>query len=85
VTRGAESPCPAREHNEPLLGAVGTSDAGEPAAGIAAVKILLDHLLDDRPEKPVLPLETTIILRQEPVEMMEEYPVKDRPLRCRGG
>jgi len=24
---------------------------GEPAAGIAAVKMLLDHLLDDRPEK----------------------------------
>jgi len=43
--------------------------------------ILLDHLLDDRPEKTVLPLETTLILRQEPVEMMEEYPVKDRPLR----
>jgi hypothetical protein len=34
-----------------------------------------------RTAKPVLPLETTLILRQEPVEMMEEYPVKDRPLR----
>ena len=59
------------------LGAVGTSDAGEPAFRIAAVKIRLDHLLDDRPEKTILPLETTLILRQEPVEMMEEYTVKD--------
>jgi hypothetical protein len=57
MARWAESPSPAREHNEPLLGAVGTSDAGEPAAGIAAVKILLDHLLNDRSEKAVLPLE----------------------------
>ena len=31
MARWAESPGPAREHNEPLLGAVGTSDAGEPA------------------------------------------------------
>jgi len=81
MARWAESPCPAREHNEPLLGAVGTSDAGEPAFRIAAVKILLDHLLNDRSEKTVLPLKTTLILSQEPVEMMEEYPVKDRPLR----
>ena len=50
MTRWAESPGAARKHDEPLLGAVGTPDAGEPAAGIAAVKILLDHLLDDRPE-----------------------------------
>ena len=81
MTRRAEPPGAAREHNEPLLGAVRTPDAGEPAAGIAAVKILLDHLLDDRPEKTVLPLETTLMLNQEPVEMMEEYPVKDGPLR----
>jgi len=77
MARWAESPGAAREHNEPLLGAVRTPDAGEPAAGIAAVKIFFDYLLDDRPEKTILPLETTLILRQEPVEMMEEYPVKD--------
>jgi len=34
-----------------------------------------------RTAKPVLPLETTLILHQEPVEMMEEHPVEDRPLR----
>jgi hypothetical protein len=58
-----------------------TDYEGEPAAGIAAVKILLDHLLDDRSEKPILPLETTLILRQEPVEMMEKHPVENGPLR----
>jgi hypothetical protein len=81
MARWAESPCPAREHNEPLLGAVGTSDAGEPAFQIAAVKILLDHLLNDRSEKPVFPLETTLILRQEPIEMMQQHPVENGPLR----
>ena len=34
-------------------------------------QIPLDHLLDYRPEEPILPLETTLILRQKPVEMME--------------
>jgi hypothetical protein len=81
MTRRAESPGAAGEHNEPLLPTVGTPDSGEPAAGIAAVKILLDHILDDRPEKTVLPLETTLILNQEPVEMMEKHPVEDGPLR----
>jgi len=33
-----------------------TDHEGEPAFRIAAVKILLDHLLDDRSEKTVLPL-----------------------------
>ena len=41
----------------------------------------LDHVLDDRPEEAVLLLETTLILSQEPVEMMRQHPVKDRPLR----
>jgi hypothetical protein len=81
MTRRAESPGSAREHNEPLLPTVGTPDSSEPAAGIAAVEIALDHLLDDRPEKTVLPLETTFILSQEPLEMMEKHPVEDGPLR----
>ena len=44
----------AGEHNEPLLAAVGTPDAGEPAAGIAAVEVALDHLLDNGPEEAAL-------------------------------
>ena len=38
VTRGAEAPGPAGEHDEPFLPAVGTPDPAETAAGIAAVK-----------------------------------------------
>jgi hypothetical protein len=34
-----------------------------------------------RTAKPVLPLETTLILRQEPVEMMEKDPIENGPLR----
>jgi hypothetical protein len=65
MTRGAESPGAAGKHKKPLLPTVGTSDAGEPAAGIAAVEIALDHLLDDRPEVAVLLLKAALILGQE--------------------
>jgi hypothetical protein len=41
----------------------------------------LHDLLDDRPEKTVLPVETLLILRDEPLEMMEKHPVEDGPLR----
>jgi hypothetical protein len=69
-----------------------TDHEGEPAFRIAAVKVLLDHLLDDRSEKPilieamstakpVLPLETIFIFGQEPLEMMEKRPVENAPLR----
>jgi hypothetical protein len=34
-----------------------------------------------RTAKPVLPLEPALILGQEPVEMMEQHPVEDGPLR----
>jgi hypothetical protein len=34
---------------------------GEPAARVATVKILLDNILDNRPEEAVLPLETSLV------------------------
>jgi len=71
MTRGAESPGPAREHDEPLLPTVGTADPGEPAAGIAAVEVALHDVFDDRPEIPILPLETALIFCQEPVEVIK--------------
>jgi len=71
----------AGEHQEVLRSAVGTTDAGEPAARVAAVQVALDDLLDNRPEEPVLFLETTLILRQEAIEVMKQHPVEDRPLR----
>jgi len=44
---------------------VGTADAGKSVARVAAVQIALYDLLDDQPEKTVLPLETTLILGQK--------------------
>jgi hypothetical protein len=41
---------------------------------------MLDDFLDDRPEEAVLLLETRVIFGQEPVEAMEQHPIKDGPL-----
>ena len=61
--------------------AVRTPDPGKARVGIAAVEVALDHLFDDRPEIPVLLLEASLILGQEPLEMMEKHPIEDRALR----
>jgi hypothetical protein len=52
----------------------GTVDPGESATRIAAVKLVLHHLLDDRLEESVLLLEAALILGQEPVKIMKEHP-----------
>jgi hypothetical protein len=44
---------------------------GEPAARIAAVKVALDHLLDNGPKEAVLLLEAALIFSHEPVEVMK--------------
>jgi hypothetical protein len=54
---------------------------GEPGTRIAAVKILLHDVLDDRPEIAVGLLETLLVFRDEALEMMEKHLVKDGPLR----
>jgi hypothetical protein len=54
VAGRAEAPGPAGEHNQPFLPATRAADPGEAAAGVAAIKIPLDHFLNDRPEKTVL-------------------------------
>jgi len=74
---GTETAGAAGEHQEMLPTAVGTADAGEPAARVAAVKIALYDFLDNRPEEPILLLETTLILRQEAIEVMEQHPVAE--------
>jgi len=78
---GAEPSGAAGKHQDPLLTTVRTADPGKPAVGIAAVKILLDNVLDDRPEVAVLLLKTALILRDKPIEIMENHPVEDGPLR----
>ncbi len=63
---------------------VGTADAGEPAARIAAVQVALHYLLDNGAEEAVLFLEAMLILCEEAVEVMEEHAIKDSPLGMSG-
>jgi hypothetical protein len=51
----------AGEGQEVFRPAVRAADAGESEFRVAAVEIAINHLLDDRPEKTVLPLETVFI------------------------
>jgi len=71
LARRAEARGAAGEHHQPLLPAVGAPDPGEAAARSSAVEIPVNELLDDRPEKAGLPLETALGLDQETLEMME--------------
>ena len=57
------------------------ADPGEAAAGVAAVQVALDDILDDRPEISVVPLEPALIFRDEPLEMMKKHPVENGPFR----
>jgi hypothetical protein len=61
--------------------AVGTADAGKPAARVAAVQVSFNDFLDDRPQEAVALLKTSLILGQEMVEVMKQHPVEDCPLR----
>jgi len=72
------------EHQEAFLPTVGTADAGKSATGVTAVEIALDHLLDDGPEETVLLLETSLILGQELVKIMEHHPVEHGTFRMSG-
>jgi hypothetical protein len=58
-----------------------TPDPGEAAAGIAAVKIFFDDILDDRPEITIVPLEPALVFGDEPLEMMEKHPVENGTFR----
>jgi len=71
MARGTETAGAAGKHQESLLLAIGTPDAGKPAARVAAIEVALNHLLDDWPKEAVLLLEPALVFRQEPVEVME--------------
>jgi len=53
-----------------------TADPSKPTARIAAVEVLLDDVLDDRPEVAVSLLEA-FVFRDKPLKMMEEYPIEN--------
>ena len=76
MTRRAESASLTGKHQQPLLSAVGTPDAGKPAHRIAAVQILVDNLLDDRPEIPVFLLKTFLIFSKKPLEIMKKHTIE---------
>jgi len=63
------------------LPTVRAADAGKAAARVAAIQVALDNLFDDGPEEAVLLLEAALILRKEPVKIMEEHAVEDGALR----
>jgi len=71
MARGTEAAGAAREHQEAFRMAVRTTNAGEPAARVAAVQVALDDFLDDRAEEAILLLKTSLVLRQETVEVMK--------------
>jgi hypothetical protein len=84
VTGGAKPSGLAGKHQKVFCPAVRTTDPGEPAARIAAVEILLDDVFDDGTEIAIVPLESVLVFRDEPLEMMEKHPVKDGLLRVTG-
>ena len=76
-----EAACLAGKHQKLLHAAVRTADLGEPAAGIAAVKKLLDDALEDRSEIAICLLETFLIFRDEALKIIEKHPIENRALR----
>jgi len=71
----------AGKHKQMFGPAARAPDPGKSAAGVAAVEIALDDVLDDRPEEAVFPLKTPLIFRDEPLEMMEKHPVENGAFR----
>jgi hypothetical protein len=66
---------------EAFLATGWTADAGKPAFRVAAVKVALDYLLDDRTEVAIFSLKPILIIHHEPVEIMEKHAVEDGALR----
>jgi len=58
-----------------------TPDPGKPAAGVAAVEVALDDILDDRTEVAIFALKTPLIFRDKPLEMMKKHPVENGAFR----
>jgi hypothetical protein len=53
MTGRAKAPGLAGEHQQVFSMTVRTADPGKPRAGVTAVEVALDDLLNDRPEKPI--------------------------------
>jgi hypothetical protein len=64
-----------------LRPAARTPDPGKAALRIAAVEIALDDIFDDQPEISIVPLQPTLIFRDEPFEMIKKYAVENGAFR----
>jgi hypothetical protein len=71
----------AGQHHEPLQATVRPSNAGIPPMRIAVIQIELYDFFDGLPEEASLLLIAALKLRQELIEMMEQYQIEDSPLR----
>jgi len=84
VAGGTKSSGPTGKTKKKFSLAGRTTNAGKSTFGVAAVKIALHHLFDNRPEESVFPLKAAFILGQELVKIMEEHPIEDGALGMTG-
>jgi hypothetical protein len=76
MTRRKEPACLARKHQQPLFPTVRTPDAGKAAHRIAAFEVLLNDILDHRPEEAIVLLEPILIFSEVPLKIIKEHPIK---------
>jgi len=81
LTGGTKAAGFAGKHQKALFPTVWTPDAGKPTHRVATVEILLNNILDNRPEIAVLLLETIIIFPKEPLKGIKEHTIKNRVFR----
>ena len=67
---GAKPPGLAGKHQKMFGPAARTADADKPAARITAVQIALDDVLNDGSEITIFPLESALVFRDEPFDML---------------
>jgi len=77
VARGTEAPGLTGKRQHLFRPAAWAADPGESTAGVAAIEVLFDHLFNDRTEEAVFTLKTRLVVRDKPLEMMEEHPVEN--------
>lgn len=64
-----------------LTSTVGTADAGKPTHRIAAIEILPNNVLNNRPEITVLLFKTILIFSKKPLEIMKEHTITHSSFR----
>jgi len=77
----AKFSCSAAKFQKKLSTTVSAQNPGKAALRIAAVKIFLNYLTNDRPEITILSLKVILILSHKLLKVMKEHPVKNSSLR----